>query len=226
MSSHMTKVIERNAVEAAIVRRIQAKDESAFREFVDRYRRTVLSTVSRILGKHNDREDIAQQVFANIYFSIGSFDQRCSLLTWVHKITVNECYNYLRKKRVRKLLYESDFSSEESFGMATNSAAVDLRQRVDVSLINRDLIEKHLASLAANDRRLLPLRERVGHSVAELSKIVRMGENTIKVKLFRARRKLAKTAQRLAVAQPRRSLAAVPVTIPRLEGTDEVNYKP
>ena len=55
-------------------------------------------------------------MFAKIYFSISSFDFRSSLLTWIYKITVNECYDYLRKKRVRKLVYESDFSEEEACG--------------------------------------------------------------------------------------------------------------
>lgn len=49
--------------------------------------------------------------------------------------------------------------------MATSSAAVDLRQRIDVRLVNRDLIEKHLASLTDSDRRLFLLREKEGHSM-------------------------------------------------------------
>ena len=104
----------RNTEEAALVRRVQARDEIAFREIVDRYQAKVFSIIYGILRNHNDAEDIAQQVFAKIYFSIQSFDFRSSLLTWIYKITVNECYDYLRKKRVRKLVYESDFSEEDA----------------------------------------------------------------------------------------------------------------
>ena len=86
----------------------------AFREIVERYQAKVFSIIYGILRNHNDAEDIAQQVFAKIYFSIQSFDFRSSLLTWIYKITVNECYDYLRKKRVRKLVYESDFSEEDA----------------------------------------------------------------------------------------------------------------
>ena len=81
----------------------------AFREIVERYQSKVYSIIYGILRNRNDAEDIAQQVFAKIYFSIKNFDFRSSLLTWIYKITVNECYDYLRKKRVRKLVYESDF---------------------------------------------------------------------------------------------------------------------
>ena len=45
--------------------------------------------------------------------SIRNFDFRSSLITWIYKITVNECYDYLRKKKVRKLVYESDLSEDE-----------------------------------------------------------------------------------------------------------------
>ena len=86
------------------------RDELAFREIVERYQAKIFSIIYGILRNHNDAEDIAQQVFAKVYFSIRNFDFRSSLLTWIYKITVNECYDYLRKKRVRKLVYESDFS--------------------------------------------------------------------------------------------------------------------
>src|SRR3954465_1883840 len=102
-----TRGDHRTSEEAILGRPVQAKDEIAFREIVERYQTKVFSIIYGILRNHNDAEDIAQQVFSKIYFSIGSFDFRSSLLTWIYKITVNECYDYLRKKRVRKLVYES-----------------------------------------------------------------------------------------------------------------------
>src|SRR5271154_6546334 len=120
--------------EEALVRRIQARDELAFREMVDRHQSKVFSIIYGILRNHNDAEDIAQQVFAKIYFSIGSFDCRSSLLTWIYKITVNECYDYLRKKRVRKLVYESDFSEEDAQRMQNSESATGQAPAVDLQL--------------------------------------------------------------------------------------------
>ena len=65
-----TRVDHRNTDEAALVRRVQARDEMAFREIVERYQAKVFSIIYGILRNHNDAEDIAQQVFAKIYFSI------------------------------------------------------------------------------------------------------------------------------------------------------------
>src|SRR5437588_8491044 len=133
-----TKLDHRTTEEAALVRRIQAQDELAFREIVERYQAKVFSIIYGILRNRNDAEDIAQQVFAKIYFSIKNFDFRSSLLTWIYKITVNECYDYLRKKRVRKLVYESDFSADESQRMENTETVVDQGQPMDTRLAQRD----------------------------------------------------------------------------------------
>ncbi len=122
-TSAKTKLDHRASDEATLVRRVQSQDEMAFREIVDRYQAKVFSIIYGILRNRNDAEDIAQQVFAKIYFSIKNFDFRSSLLTWIYKITVNECYDYLRKKRVRKLVYESDFTAEESLRLENSEPA-------------------------------------------------------------------------------------------------------
>jgi RNA polymerase sigma-70 factor (ECF subfamily) len=192
------KLDHRTSDEAALVRRVQAGDELAFRDVVDRYQAKVFSIIYGILRNRNDAEDISQQVFAKIYFSIKNFDFRSSLLTWIYKITVNECYDYLRKKRVRKLVYESDFTAEESVRLENAEPASDQTPGFDHRLAQHDLIVKLLAKVSEEDRNLMLLKEVEGHSVEELSAMTGMNENTIKVKLFRARQKLAKAAERLA----------------------------
>jgi RNA polymerase sigma-70 factor, ECF subfamily len=191
------RVDHRTSEEAILVRRVQAKDEMAFKEIVERYQTKVFSIIYGILRNHNDAEDIAQQVFAKIYFSIGNFDFRSSLLTWIYKITVNECYDYLRKKRVRKLVYESDFSEEDSLQMENSQTARDHKVPVDETLEQRDLLLKLLSKISEEDRSLMLMKEVEGHSVEELAEMTGMNENTIKVKLFRTRQKLVKAAQRL-----------------------------
>ncbi|MEJ7605925.1 MAG: sigma-70 family RNA polymerase sigma factor [Bryobacteraceae bacterium] len=192
-----SRVDHRNSDEAVLVRRIQAKDEIAFKEIVERYQSKVFSIIYGILRNHNDAEDISQQVFAKIYFSIGNFDFRSSLLTWIYKITVNECYDYLRKKRVRKLVYESDFNEDDSLQMENSSSAMDHTMPVDETLERRDLLLKLLSKVSEEDRMLMLLKEVEGHSVEELANMTGMNENTIKVKLFRTRQKLLKAAQRI-----------------------------
>ena len=197
-----SRVDYRNSEEALLVRRVQDRDELAFREIVERYQAKVFSIIFGILRNHNDAEDIAQQVFAKIYFSIRSFDFRSSLLTWIYKITVNECYDYLRKRKVRKLVYESDFNEEDALRMENSEIASDHKAPIDETLAERDYVWKLLAKVSEEDRTLMLLKEVEGYSVEELAQMTGMNENTIKVKLFRARQKLLKAAQRISKTTP------------------------
>jgi RNA polymerase sigma-70 factor (ECF subfamily) len=192
-----TRVDYENTQEGALVRRAQSGDETAFREIVERYQSKVFSIIHGIVRQRNDVEDIAQQVFAKVYFSIRNFDFRSSLLTWIYKITVNECFDYLRKKKVRKLVYESDMSEDEVRRVENTEPAVDRGVRTDTSLARRDYVVKLMDKVSDEEKRLLMLKEVEGYSVEELSGMMNMNENTIKVKLFRARQKLVKAAQRL-----------------------------
>ena len=184
-------------VEGALVRRAQQGDETAFREIVERYQSKVFSIIHGIVRHRNDVEDIAQQVFTKVYFSLRNFDFRSSLITWIYKITVNECFDYLRKKNVRKLVYESDMSEDEARRVENSPPATTGAIRADTTLANRDYVVKLMDRVSGEEKQLLLLKEVEGYSIEELSGMLRMNENTIKVKLFRARQKLVKAAQRL-----------------------------
>jgi RNA polymerase sigma-70 factor (ECF subfamily) len=192
-----TRVDYENTPEGSLVRRAQSGDETAFREIVERYQSKVFSIIHGIVRQRNDVEDIAQQVFAKVYFSIRNFDFRSSLITWIYKITVNECFDYLRKKKVRKLVYESDMSEDEVRRVENTEPALDRSTRTDSTLARRDYIVKLMDKVSVEEKQLLVLKEVEGYSVEELAGMLKMNENTIKVKLFRARQKLVKAAQRL-----------------------------
>jgi RNA polymerase sigma-70 factor (ECF subfamily) len=192
-----SRVDYQNTQEGILVKRAQAGDEAAFRDIVERYQSKVFSIIHGIVRQRNDVEDIAQQVFAKVYFSIKNFDFRSSLITWIYKITVNECFDYLRKKKVRKLVYESDLSEDEVRRVENTEPSVDRQPLVDANLARRDYVLKLLTRVSEEERTLLMLKEVEGHSVEELAAMTGMNENTIKVKLFRARQKLVKAAQRL-----------------------------
>jgi RNA polymerase sigma-70 factor, ECF subfamily len=192
-----SRVDYQNTQEGALVRRAQAGEEAAFREIVERYQSKVFSIIHGIVRQRNDVEDIAQQVFAKVYLSIKSFDFRSSLITWIYKITVNECFDYLRKRKVRKLVYESDLSEDEVRRVENSEPIVGRQVGADTALARRDYVLKLLTRVSEEERSLLLMKEVEGYSVEELAAVTGMNENTIKVKLFRARQKLVKAAQRL-----------------------------
>jgi RNA polymerase sigma-70 factor (ECF subfamily) len=192
-----TRVDYQNTQEGTLVHRAQSGDEAAFQEIVEKYQAKVFSIIHGIVRQKNDVEDIAQQVFSKVYFSIRNFDFRSSLITWIYKITVNECFDYLRKKKVRKLVYESDLSEDEVRRVENTEPAADRAPRADQRLASQDYVLKLLAKVSEEERTLLMLKEVEGYSVEELAGMTNLNENTIKVKLFRARQKLVKAAQRM-----------------------------
>jgi RNA polymerase sigma-70 factor (ECF subfamily) len=188
------KVVYTESPEAQVVRRCQAGDEAAFRQIVEQHRSKVFSIIYGIVRHRNDAEDIAQQVFAKIYFSIKGFDFRSSLSTWIYKISVNECYDYLRKQKVRKLVYESDLGEDDARTMENSEIAVERSPAADDRAERRDYLMKLLSKVTEEERVLLIQKEVEGHTVQELAEMTGLNENTIKVKLFRARQKLVKAA--------------------------------
>src|SRR6201988_3194882 len=97
-----------------LVRQAQNGNDSAFEELVRRHQHRVFALVGGILRRREDVEDVAQQVFMKAYVSLKRFDQRSAFSTWLYKISVNECWDMLRKRKVRPLVYEADLSEEQA----------------------------------------------------------------------------------------------------------------
>src|SRR2546430_8407140 len=96
-----------------LVRAAQRGNKGAFEELIYRHQNRVFAVARGILKRQEDVEDISQQVFVKAYFALKKFDQRSAFTTWLYKITVNECWDLLRKRKVRPLVYEADFSEEQ-----------------------------------------------------------------------------------------------------------------
>jgi RNA polymerase sigma-70 factor, ECF subfamily len=178
-----------------LVRRAQREDKEAFEELVRRHQHRVFAVAGGILRRREDVEDIAQQVFVKAYFSLKRFDQRAAFSTWLYKITVNECWDLLRKKKVRPLVYESDLSEEQARQVLASgekeNPGPDVSQRIEA----RERVERLLEGLDERDRLMLILKEVEGFSIEEIAEILSLNGNTVKVRLFRARRRVVSQAK-------------------------------
>jgi RNA polymerase sigma-70 factor (ECF subfamily) len=176
--------------------RAQAGDKEAFEELVRRHQHRVFAVAGGILRRREDVEDIAQQVFVKAYFSLKRFDQRAAFSTWLYKITVNECWDLLRKKKVRPLVYESDLSEEQAQQFSASerleSGAPDISDKLEA----RQQVELLLRGLDERDRMMLILKEVEGFAIEEIAEIMDLNANTVKVRLFRARRRIVNHARK------------------------------
>src|ERR1700757_2985634 len=142
-----------------LVRRAQAQDKEAFEELVRRHQHRVFAVAGGILRRREDAEDIAQQVFVKAYFSLKRFDQRAAFSTWLYKITVNECWDMLRKKKVRPLVYESDLSEEQARQVIASDEKRSTEPDISQKLEARQRVERLLEGLEERDRLMLVLKE-------------------------------------------------------------------
>ncbi len=179
-----------------LVRRGQAGDKEAFEELVRRHQHRVFAVAGGILCRREDVEDIAQQVFVKAYFSLKRFDQRAAFSTWLYKITVNECWDLLRKKKVRPLLYESDLSEEQARLFSASERLDSGAQDVSDKLEAQQQVENLLQGLDERDRMMLILKEVEGFGIEEIAEILDLNANTVKVRLFRARRRIVNQVRR------------------------------
>jgi RNA polymerase sigma-70 factor (ECF subfamily) len=183
-----------------LVRRAQKEDKEAFEELVRRHQARVFAVAGGILRNKEDVEDIAQQVFLKAYFSLKRFDQRAAFSTWLYKITVNECWDLLRKRKVRPLLYEADLSEEQARQYGASEEREEQAQDVSERLEKRQQLERLLDCLEERDRTMLVLKEVQGFSVEEIADILGINGNTVKVRLFRARQRITERVRRRRVA--------------------------
>ena len=189
-----------------LVRRAQNGDASAYEELVRLHHHRVLGVVGGILRGSEDVEDVAQQALAKAYFSIRRFDLRSAFGTWLYKIAVNECWDYLRKKKVRRLVYESDLSEEQvrkleslpEHGYGGASHREDAGRRVE----QRQLVERLLGELDEKDQLMLVMKEVEGFSVEEIGQVLGLNVNTVKVRLFRARGRLVEMYRKRMQKRP------------------------
>ena len=185
---------QHGANEVDLVARLRAGDEGAFREIVERYAAKISRVSYGILRNRGDADEIAQEVFTKVYFSIKGFGARSSLYAWMYRIAVNECYGFLRRKRF-KSVYAND-SPDDTLALRME-AVVDARPTPDRTAMQSDFINKLLARIPEDDRWLLISKEVEGFSLAELSEMTGLHKSTIKVRLFRVRQALVAAAARL-----------------------------
>jgi RNA polymerase sigma-70 factor, ECF subfamily len=193
---------EKGEEERQLVRLAQSGEEAAFEELIRRHQQRVFGLVSGILRRREDVEDVVQQVFLKVFVSLKRFDQRAAFSTWLYKISVNECWDYLRKKKVRPLVYEADLSEEQVSRLdgvvSADQPPASSSDRAEA----KDLLERMMEKLPEQDRQLLVLKEVEGFSVQELAEILDLNVNTVKVRLFRARARLMDVYRRRLHSKP------------------------
>lgn len=181
---------ERRDDDRELVRLAQSDDKEAFELLVKRHQGRVFAVANGILRNKEDVEDVAQQVFIKAYFSLKRFDQRAAFSTWLYKITVNECWDVLRRRKSRPLLIEAELSEEQARQYKASGDVESPARDVSDRMAVEQRLERLLGLLEERDRTMLVLKEVQGFSVEEIAEMMEINGNTVKVRLFRARKRI------------------------------------
>lgn len=178
-------------VDFELIKRAQAGDNAAFNEVVLAYRKRILGTITRVIARPEDVEDVAQEVFLRLYFSLDQLRTPEVFEPWLYRLTVNAAYDYLRKQRRRPEYRMSDLSEQQVL-MADAVAGGKVEQDEQYQKKIRESVDALLGAVSEQDRILLMMKEVEGLSLKELEKIYQVNENALKVRLFRARQRVLK----------------------------------
>jgi RNA polymerase sigma-70 factor (ECF subfamily) len=176
-------------VEFEQIQKAVAGDDAAFNHVVVAYRKRILGTIARLIGRPEDVEDVAQEVFLRLYYSLDQLRTPEVFEPWLYRLTVNAAYDYLRKQRRRNESRMSDLS-EQQVMMADAAAGGKVSTEENRQNQAKELVDSLLSSVSEQDRILLTLKEVEGLSLKELEKIYSVKENALKVRLFRARQRV------------------------------------
>jgi len=178
-------------IEFSLIQRAKEGDDAAFQQIVQVYRKRILGTISRLIGRPEDVEDVGQEVFLRLYYSLDQLRAPEVFEPWLYRLTVNAAYDYMRRQKRRPESRMADLS-EQQVQSADAEAGGKQRDEDQKKANLRELVQSLLGQVSEEDRILLTLKEVEGLSLKELESIYKVNENALKVRLFRARQRVLK----------------------------------
>ena len=176
----MTTIDDQYLIEA-----ILNGDTKAYTQLVRRYKDLVFTLAIRMLKHREEAEEVAQDTFIKVFKSLDKFKGDSKFSTWIYKVTYNTCLDRIKKNKKH---YNDVAIDEFTFNkLDTIDNALD-------NMINEEknvLIKNCINKMPEDSSALLTLFYFEELSLEEISKIINIEANTVKVKLFRARKKLA-----------------------------------
>jgi RNA polymerase sigma factor (sigma-70 family) len=174
-----------------LVARTQSGDASAFDQLVVKYTPRLYGLIYNMTSNHEDTNDLLQDVFAKAYKAIRGFRGKSSFYTWIHSIAVNMTLNFLKKRgrRYHLSLDDVDASIQNDKEFLELTATSSPVREADLSELQRRLNEA-MMKLSDEHRAVVTMFHIQGMPHAEISKILRVSEGTVRSRLFYANRQL------------------------------------
>ena len=187
--------------ELQFIKRLQAHDERAFNELVESYGGRVYGLVLRMMGRQDEAEDIAQEVFVQVFKAISQFRGDSKLGTWIYRVAVNHCKNrtkYLARRHDDFRAELEPIAARTSLAQAKGVTQGELERPDDLAegyQLER-IVQECLQELEPDFREALILRDIENLTYEEISAITGLADGTVKSRIHRARAFLKSKVER------------------------------
>ncbi|HEY6552369.1 MAG TPA: sigma-70 family RNA polymerase sigma factor [Vicinamibacteria bacterium] len=194
MSLGSEPFVSAGAPDHGLVERCREGDPQAFARLVALHESMVFNLAARLLGDLEEARDVSQGVFLQVYRTLGKFEGRSSLKTWIYRIVVNQCHNrrrwWRRRAREKSQPIEDLTAAEEAQlsvgGSGASGNAFDRMRRAETAA----RVQEALLSLSFAHRTVLMLRDAEGLSCEAVAEALALPIGTVKSRLARAREAL------------------------------------
>lgn len=181
--------------DAELIEQFQNGNTAVFDTLFTRYQKRTYRLVQRFVPNHEDALDITQDAFIRAYQGLSNFKSQCQFYSWLYRITVNLCIDFLRKKsRSEVMVYESEDSDELPMANFPDLRSVSPAKAAENKEL-RSQIRKAIRQLPPKQQQIFILRHWDGLSLKDIATVVGRSDGTVKAHLFHAHRNLRKHLQ-------------------------------
>lgn len=182
------------------IERVLNGDQASFAFLVERHKNMAFTVANRMLKNREEAEEITQDAFLKAYKSLKAFKQNSKFSTWLYKIVYNLSVSQLRKKKPN--LYSIDADESQHFELPEASYKMDGLEHRD----QKKYLEKAIEQLNEEEQTIILFFYHEELSSEEIAKIIDLSVSNIKVKLFRARKKLYEHLNQLLKSETKNML--------------------
>ncbi len=176
-----------------LIQRCLGGDQAAWEEIVRTHRRKVFNIAYKFTGRHDEAEDLTQDIFLKIFKSLHTFDRRANFQTWLVSVSRNLCIDHYRSVRKERETIDRDVDAGELTPSAPGQTAYQALEQKD----RVELLRKAMAELPLTLREAVIKRDIQELSYQEIADQLHLPEGTVKSRINRGRTELARQVQRL-----------------------------
>ncbi|MDB4796944.1 sigma-70 family RNA polymerase sigma factor [bacterium] len=183
-----------------LVRIVVDGDVDCFEELITRYQPRVFGMARKYFRNESDAEDVVQAIFTKTFQKLSSYKGTAPFEHWFMRLSLNACYDALRRKRNRPDQTISDMLFDDESWQDRLSNIPDASDRVGLEEA-RELVYTVLGQISDRARIVLTLQELEGRSIREITEITGWSESLVKVQAFRARKEMRASVERFLMKE-------------------------